>query len=603
MLNTPIGRTSWEGYFNSRNDLKNCNVKIYTTNDYLLLDKSNISEFNIVSRNSYVCDQIPTAECEVKVINFDSLSSTIKSYLLILDDVDNYFKIKYTVNGVETSFVRVVLKDYKISRKGDTASLTFGSPLSCLSKRAVNFYFGTTRSNTGSPASSGSNGVKFGLSRAELFPIRCLQNRQGIYYDYGSGTQDSEFSTKSLSTTADGNFNGINVIDDFEIDSDNPDKSSIELYGAISGGNIEDIEVTFTVPPSGQPVGATYINNGEDFVVKGFTVKTSGGGVYDNSFSVSIYNDKLYLGLLQSATRPAEGTELIWTIKRGTLSLKNPTDNSKTYIQSEGVPTLGSSDDSTLEYVRTYYGNNKIISFQCRIDPTLEPLDIVDIPIEGVNYRVALEEVSITFNGGFKGSIKGRILEMIVSMDFGVEPYKVFIDGNAWQFGGTVVGEFLDGTIKDITSQVTYSGYPSTPPSTGSHSYTVKVTYTQKSITKEKTYHIGYEEINAPVVSNVSADANELTLTVARPTGDSNQNHAILYLKNSLGESIEVIDFYHISSQSISISENDNPDIWDFIKDDVQNWLDNQLANDITCYFGVDSGNKTSDTVVLQANS
>ena len=69
-------RTTWENIFNSTDDLYDCNVKIYDKDDNLLLDKVHIASFSIVSRNSFVCDQIPTDECQVKLVDYANISSS-----------------------------------------------------------------------------------------------------------------------------------------------------------------------------------------------------------------------------------------------------------------------------------------------------------------------------------------------------------------------------------------------------------------------------------------------------------------------------------------------------------------------------------------------
>ena len=597
-------RAIWEAYFSSRSDLKNCNVEFWNNNGVSLFDKTSIESYNIVSRNSFVCDQIPTDECELKVF-YDTLSTYGKSYLTT-NLGSNRLLVKYRVNGDVTTGTKVlVVKSFKISRDQKHATFNLASPLSNLSTRAVNFEFGnaTVNSIPDTLTGWGSRGAKYNISRAELFPVRCLKEKKGIVY-VDTNSQDTEFSLKTFSPTVnDGAFDGLNIIDDYDIDSDEPDKSEIDLYGAIAGETLDDVVIDFTFQPSEEV--AVYSGFTDNLYLRGYSVKNIAGTEdYSNAFRIIIQNDRLVLTTSSSFTA---GTQMRWTIKLATLSIKNPTDNSKAYIQSEGVPTLGNSDDSTLRYVRTYYGNNSIISFNCRIDPTLEPLDLISLPINGTNYRVALEEVSISFNGGFKGSIKARILDMISSIEFDPLPYYNFIVGigNVWEFGGKVMGTFYDGTTRDVTNDVIFTGAPTYPPA-NHQQYYIQATYNQKGISKSLPYIAVYWKLYPPIVNNVYATENELAFDVTRNSLDEIQCPAVLCIKNSQGYVRELMSFEGISIfsiQSFNINEYDYPLIWSFIKQDVSNWVSSSLVHDVTCFFRVDSGNTTGEIVILEANN
>ena len=88
---TVSNRTDWESVFESVDPLVNCNVKIYDKNDNLLLDKDHISSYSLLSRNSFVCDNIPTDECKIEILNWSSLSNTTKTYLTTHSNDYNYY--------------------------------------------------------------------------------------------------------------------------------------------------------------------------------------------------------------------------------------------------------------------------------------------------------------------------------------------------------------------------------------------------------------------------------------------------------------------------------------------------------------------------------
>ena len=603
-------RTTWENIFNSTDDLYDCNVKIYDKDDNLLLDKVHIASFSIVSRNSFVCDQIPTDECQVKLVDYANIGSSIKTYLTThQNDRTYYLKLKYVVNGIETTgFKYLVVKSFKIQRLQKEAIFNLASPLSCLSERAVNFLFGYF--TTGKSSAWGSRGAKYGITRAELFPVRSLQERKGIKYVFGENTQDTEYTMKDFIVSGvlanlDGNFSGINIYDDYEIDSDNPDKSAINIYGASSGGDTADIVVNFTAA-SGSAGLPDPIPLTDDMYVRGYTVQTTGGGSWYSHYRVRIENDRIRLVYYPNETRPSDGTNMVWTLRTGSYSLRNPTDNSAAYIQNDGVPTLGSSDDLCLNYVRTYYGNTNIISFECRIDPTLEPLDLIALLTDTKTYKLALEEITINFNGGFNGTIKGRIIDGFVGIALGEQPQTSFLIGDSWTFGGTVIASYLDGSTKDITNQVRFSG-GNYVPSSGNYDFaTVYIRYTEKGLEKELSYHrVCYKQFTAPTVVIDSISRNELILSITRyeyNSGGYTPNKANVYLTTSEGDILlgEINGYNNITKQFV-INETNYPDDWDRISASISAYISADLYDEVLCYF--ENGKlETSKVVVLDAN-
>ena len=79
--------------------------------------------------------------------------------------------------------------------------------------------------------------------------------------------------------------------------------------------------------------------------------------------------------------------------------------------------------------IRNYYSNKRMIEFECRIDPSIEPLDY--ITTDGLNYWV--EEVDIDFNGGFTGRIKGRVNDNTYFVDAPVISEATLINENNYR--------------------------------------------------------------------------------------------------------------------------------------------------------------------------
>lgn len=72
------------------------------------------------------------------------------------------------------------------------------------------------------------------------------------------------------------------------------------------------------------------------------------------------------------------------------------------------------SQETNADYIDEYLSYNKIITIEGRIDPMIECCDTIKTTLDGVEYKILVEEIEVNFNGGFSGSLKGRIIDSLV---------------------------------------------------------------------------------------------------------------------------------------------------------------------------------------------
>lgn len=72
--------------------------------------------------------------------------------------------------------------------------------------------------------------------------------------------------------------------------------------------------------------------------------------------------------------------------------------------------TKNAQFQNIVNYIANCHKYTDIIDINCRIDPRIELFDKIYIRFENTRYNVLAEDITITYDGGFNGSIKGRIV-------------------------------------------------------------------------------------------------------------------------------------------------------------------------------------------------
>lgn len=406
MLSVP-NRTTWENFFKEL-IIKDCDVHIYDYSNNLLLDKTHITNFSITNRNSFVAEEPPSIEGTIKIVDYKGLSTSIKTYL----ESKTTIGIKFVVNNIETTDkILVNVTSIRVSHNQYEAEIGFELPI-------TNWYSEVVRVFTdGVETRKEFLALPPDITYGDFMQYANLQAMKGVKYN---GVDFSGIVYKNYAPTVpDGNFDIKNVYRDYEIEIEEEDKSNITIYGIEQKTPQQIFDISETYQQS-MPRPAINIPTYDlrDVAPQGLVVTSYTFIIHESDITATnsyFYQENYYL---QAVVRNQQYSTTARLIVNGyTVNLVTPTgnDNDK-YIQTMAV-VHGSAEATQLQtYCRNYFSKNKIVSFNCRIDPTIEPLDIIQMELNEALSNIAVEEVTINFNGGFTGSIKGRIVWELTSL-------------------------------------------------------------------------------------------------------------------------------------------------------------------------------------------
>lgn len=387
MLAVP-NRTTWENYFKQA-VISNCNVSLYVGDNATIFGtKDNIVNFKITSRNSYVCEELPSDDCSFELINWSQLPNTTKKELQTKNKI---VYIRYTVQGTTTTlFEKIVyIKDCVVDRKEFSAKITCRSYFQDLTRVTLG------QANwVGVPALLTPD-----MTEGEFIQLSALVQRRAVYInrDYNGVFKFKDYDP----TTVLGNFDEKNIIDDYQFNFDDERKKNISIFGYKRTSNYKTLYTT-TVTTTSANYEFRYTPEKMEDVTQAVIRQ---GGV-SRAMSVSQYTK---YKSCHTTNAPIGQCEI--EILGYEVALDDVPTSTDYYISTYAF--LDGYQGNAQTMYRNYYKNNRFIEFDCRVDPTLEPLDIIETIIDGTKYRLVLEEVTINFNGGFTGHIKGRIIAVL----------------------------------------------------------------------------------------------------------------------------------------------------------------------------------------------
>ena len=533
MISVP-DRTTWQNFF-KQTLVKDCDLKIYDSNNNLLLTKENISKFTLKHRNAYVLYQVPCLEASFEVVDWKSLNSNTK---LLLSNADTQLRIRFVVEGVETtSYIAIRIERTVIDRKETSASITLSSNVSLskiedtLVQRWINGYKTVTNYQS----------LPTGLSAGEILQVKNIRQQQG----YRITLDDLTYGTPEvqLHTTVDTTFDIANIYD-YSYSFDSQDFTNVVLYGVKSGTGSQQLPLKTVTTYSTSFV--TMFSIGElkavsPLVVTAVSVKNSGSPT--GYYHCIIYNNKITLQITDVHT------SMGLSIDGYLAELEQPDDQTIPYIQTYAFESGDVGLTNAQNYCRSYYSNNKTIDCQCRVDPTIEPLDVVEANLEEGTMRFFVEEVSITFNGGFSGSIKGRIIDTVLSISASGQQTS-FTKNDNFAFGGTVTATTSYGNTIDVTSSCTFSGYDMDTIGT----QTVTVTYTQGDITVTTTYQITINPLyDAEPIIEETSYLDPFYIEITNP----NDEECELYISCSIGTITKMMD----ANETLTLNYSNTPEL------------------------------------------
>ena len=427
MLQVP-NRTTWNNYY-KQSTLYNCDIKVSTFNT-LIVDSKNIVDFSYVARNSYVCFDLPNEEVSFKIVNFNQLSTRV--YL----QKNKPIYITYIVNGTETTTGKIfIVNSIKVDMKGNFAIVKATSLIDNLFASGKEYLLldrvGTTNTynRTSLVLYTLLNdypylSVDFGtfdrdidmgnIMFTDLTNAQIIQNlvvasgcgldvkgKKNAYHIY------DEFNLRELNVNdIDCVIDNKNIYVDCDLIDNKNDYSNIYYIEDVVGYD-NDISETITLSQIGGNTLKGTWNKPNDVMIDYQHTTFTGAG----TATTSVYNDKIEVVVSGNSALSSYAVISYKNVKnRRDFTLNAPTFKSRFWTKYSSSES--DVDTKVQNNARRYYQKGQTVVFSCRIDPTIETLDVIAFELYDKFYRVAVEEINMSFNGGFKGTIRARVLEL-----------------------------------------------------------------------------------------------------------------------------------------------------------------------------------------------
>ena len=405
------------GWLNSikKQLISNANVYLYDENDDLVISKSDISNFQYKGRNSWVCKEYPSYEIQFTILNWTNYayqSSVAKGLRLYLC---------YVIESYQTTDNRVYyIYDQVYDFQKDTMTIKAHSPLQELTSN-VSVALGSNASTLVQDISTKQDYIDANLDldysgvdndfTTDYIPQKITDGELLQHLALSTNCALLLYNTNQLKLET-----IMNVVSTVQLDEINM-LSKVESYISDLSSDVaiadwEDSAIALlgtTQIKTGNSVPVTmsmfyYYNEGEMALsqispaIPETELTTLGGASV--AHTPYEFND-----CIEVRFSPNTNTTYVLKVNGKNHSQTTKQDNSKTMLSLPLVDDDTQKND-IINYVSDYYDMNEILSFECRIDPRIEPLDL--IYVESVHKFIYVEEVTITFNGGFRGTIKGR---------------------------------------------------------------------------------------------------------------------------------------------------------------------------------------------------
>ena len=381
--------------------ISNCDIKIYEfSNSNLLLTGADISDFLMERENVCVPSELPYDKVSFKLLDWAGLSSSVKEKL----KKSEVIYIKFVVENVETTrSIRLHITKCKVDFFGVTAEIEAQGYLNVATSPSW-LVLNKVTSNEAhiSPyyASVAETYQKFYLSQGMSVMIAQNSDVAGKYIDNYSINVSFDFD------------NITDGLDEYEDENDRTDVVALgypygteELLCEVDGGLgsasyefdeqvvITKVQWRFTNPPTNWYDATwndtTQYAGGWDLMARRANAwRHTGSELFPYDFRFYGFKTSKYFG-----------------------------DNQHVIF----CDFLFDNDTSALANIqaiaRDYYSKD-YVEFNCRFDPRIEPLDVVYVNNIGA---IKVEYISVTYNGGFSGMVRGRK----VSDEITVEPLTV----------------------------------------------------------------------------------------------------------------------------------------------------------------------------------
>ena len=383
-----------------------------------VFDKTNIESFSMRKTNKGVCESMPNDSVTFTIMDWESIDNDIKTYFL-QNTGYNFFAVRFVVENEKTTNGHVfLLKKCEVDERRNKATITGESPYKAL----------TGKNNLVELAILGG-----GFSIPDL--IETLPNRASIaeYVQHcaiglGKGVKQASIdftSTPQLANEFVDLVSGFSLaldtknIYDYKKYLDEEDRSDVTYYGMVSSGSqtivgsdYYDVTSAFEKPTISKSFAQ------QVSVLDFNAVRQQGGSTYNvkNSYElhkrlgIALFGDQhlSFVAVAEYISLSASiGSRYIVDFLGYTNLSFNVPDTNKYYIKCQSLMNSSAQLAVAQTNTRVYYSCRNYYECECRIDPRIEPLDKVYVDKVGT---VAVEDVEINFNGGFRGNFKGRIV-------------------------------------------------------------------------------------------------------------------------------------------------------------------------------------------------
>lgn len=416
---------TWAGAFQTRVQYQ-CAIKLYfamtggtgysSRSDFILFGFSQKSTYKFFEGNPY---RRYSLEC-----SFVGMNSTLKERLMTKG---SYLYLAFVVNGIETTG-RVMLKvdKYTHNYKSNTEIIDFmnGNDDGTIFYRTlINIYddngdlrYGhlTTKQFVSLMFDTDPSDIIIPSNQPFYYPAKInrmtiaemLQNIAVAYgmirmpnsdYTFYTYTQllDNNIPANLSALSEDKKFYALNHT---EIDYKVEDYTEVNVQPVEKQG--DQVLIMSITGNSGTLSGTGLVPiEFEDYVIDHWEVEYGGASV---AYFYQYFRMNRY-GYLSLNSAPNNWKVNLYGHKLGDKDITQGQQNKIIYSPFLYTSYTGSLSNEA----NRLYKSNQIVSIKGRVDPTFEPSDIIYIEDVGM---VLLEEVNFTFNGGFRGTYKGRVI-------------------------------------------------------------------------------------------------------------------------------------------------------------------------------------------------
>jgi len=381
-------------------------IVIKDNNDVILYDENDLSSVNIIQRNSYFFNGVPNIDCTIKTLKVQ-----------IMPAKDTPLRIYFEVNGyMSTDYLLVYVKETKLDKnkfygtikaKGyfESNSVFFETNGNRTNMYELNYLTATPRKVLDLLYYPTDTSLIFDLPRnptikylygfTEMTNIEIIQALAicvGGALDYDP-TND-KMSCKLFSSAS--YVGALPLLNVFDYDVANDEKGTSVKISDVSIDDLNEVEIMKSDVSGGQSSIRVNLEDNNYYV---------SNVVFPNSeIGTNKKQSPLYFNYFPNIYAERSGNSAGEVVIYGKkMYYKDPTTNQEGHIIRS--PFIDSNNASyVLSEATNYFSHDEIYTFDCRVNPAFQPLDLVIID----DKIICLEQVEIEFNGGFRGKLIGR---------------------------------------------------------------------------------------------------------------------------------------------------------------------------------------------------